>query len=152
MMPVTIRPARIPRNGFCPITRNASEIGEFLYGSIEPDIKLRPMNNAPNPTKISPTSLFFSALQNKRIKAPIPTNSGAKNSGFNTLPKEPSDTIQAVTVVPILAPIMTPTACVRFMIPAFTKPTTMTVVAELLWIMAVTSVPTKIATNRLFVR
>ena len=37
-----------------------------------------------------------------------------------------------VTVVPILAPIMTPTDCFKVMIPAFTKPTTITVVALLL--------------------
>ena len=50
---------------------------------------------------------------------------GLKNFAHSTL-----DTSQPVTVVPILAPIITPIAWVRFMIPAFTKPTTMTVVAE----------------------
>ena len=41
------------------------------------------------------------------------------------------DRIQAVTVVPILEPMMTPTACFRVIMPELTKPTTMTVVAEL---------------------
>ena len=40
------------------------------------------------------------------------------------------DRIQDVIVVPIFAPMMIPTAWVRFMIPELTKPTTMTVVAE----------------------
>ena len=40
------------------------------------------------------------------------------------------ETIQAVMVVPILAPIIIPTDWLKFRIPAFTKPTTMTVVAE----------------------
>ena len=39
-------------------------------------------------------------------------------------------TIQAVTVVPILAPIMTPIACVSVRSPALTKLTTITVVAD----------------------
>ena len=38
--------------------------------------------------------------------------------------------IQAVTVVPTLAPRITPTACDSFIIPEFTKPTTITVVAD----------------------
>ena len=67
--------------------------------------------------------------------APIPINSGAKNAGWNTANASPSwfiDTIQAVIVVPILAPMITPTACVRFRTPALTNPTTITVVAPLL--------------------
>ena len=39
------------------------------------------------------------------------------------------ETIHAVTVVPILAPNITPMACVNVRISAFTKLTTMTVVA-----------------------
>ena len=44
-------------------------------------------------------------------------------------------------MVPILAPMITPTACDNFMIPEFTKPTTITVVAEDDWITAVTPAP-----------
>ena len=40
------------------------------------------------------------------------------------------DTIHAVTVVPILAPIITPIACASVRSPALTKLTTMTVVAD----------------------
>ena len=40
--------------------------------------------------------------------------------------------IWPVTVVPMLAPMMTPMACVRVMSPASTKLTVMTVVALLL--------------------
>ena len=39
-------------------------------------------------------------------------------------------TSQAVTVVPILAPIITPIACESVSSPAFTKLTTITVVAD----------------------
>ena len=40
------------------------------------------------------------------------------------------DKIQEVTQVPRLAPIITPTACPSVIRPEFTKPTTITVVAE----------------------
>jgi len=39
--------------------------------------------------------------------------------------------IHEVTVVPMLAPIITLMACLNTIIPEFTKPTTITVVAEL---------------------
>ena len=41
-----------------------------------------------------------------------------------------SDSIHAVIVVPILAPIITLIDCANFIIPELTKPTTITVVAE----------------------
>ena len=49
--------------------------------------------------------------------------------------------IQPVTLVPMIAPMMIPIACVRFIIPEFTKPTTITEVAEEDWITAVTPAP-----------
>lgn len=55
---------------------------------------------------------------------------GAKKSGLKMLPHSDIDTSQPVIVVPILAPMMTPIAWERFIKPAFTNPTTMTVVAE----------------------
>jgi hypothetical protein len=47
---------------------------------------------------------------------------------LNLNPK--NEMIQAVIVVPILAPIITVTDCNKFNKPAFTKLTTITVVAE----------------------
>ena len=82
----------------------------------------------------------------------MPSKRGAKNSGFITLPHSLMDTIHAVMVVPIFAPIITPTAWVSSSIPALTKPTTMTVVAEELCIMAVIPAPTRIAISLFFVR
>ena len=70
------------------------------------------------------------------IAIPITPIIGEKVDGFNSCIKKlslsipASDRIQEVTVVPILAPIMTPTARESVMIPLFTKPTTITVVAE----------------------
>ena len=60
-----------------------------------------------------------------------------------------TESIREVTVVPMLAPMMTPTAPLRLMSPAFTKPTTMTVVAEEDWITAVITAPTNTPRTRL---
>ena len=63
------------------------------------------------------------------------------------IPFEPSmydrHKIQPVTLVPMLAPMMIPIACATFIIPEFTKPTTITVVAEEDWMIAVTAVPSE---------
>ena len=64
------------------------------------------------------------------ITTPIIIAIGAKFAGLNIFAHSTLDTSHPVTVVPMLAPIITPIACVRFMIPAFTKPTTITVVAD----------------------
>ena len=50
-------------------------------------------------------------------------------------------------VVPMLAPIMIHTACLRVIMPELTKPTTITVVAEEDWITAVMPAPTSYAQN-----
>ena len=57
-----------------------------------------------------------------------------------------------VTVVPMLAPRITPAACDRFIRPAFTKLTTMTVEALDDWMIAVKKMPTSIPENRLVVK
>ena len=49
--------------------------------------------------------------------------------------------IQAVSVVPMLEPIMTPTVCPSSMIPEFTSPTSITVIAEELWMAMVIPAP-----------
>ena len=74
---------------------------------------------------------------------------GVKELGLSSLTKKlPLSSpvrlrIQEVTVVPTLAPIITPMACRRESRPELTKPTTITVVAEELWITAVTPIPVR---------
>lgn len=69
---------------------------------------------------------------------------GPKDWGFISTMKMLSEEISprrricAVTVVPMLAPMMMPTVCSSFMIPELTKPTHMTVVAAEEWIRPVT--------------
>ena len=62
------------------------------------------------------------------------------------------DTIWAVIVVPMFAPIMMPIACLRVISPALTKPTVITDVALLLWISMVVKTPTNKVDHDLFVR
>ena len=62
-----------------------------------------------------------------------------------------SETICPVTVVPMFAPKMTPIACWSEISPALTKPTVITLVADELWMSAVTPSPAKIAKKRFFV-
>ena len=67
---------------------------------------------------------------------PIRARTGVNEDGFKSLIKKLSPlspvrlNIQAVTVVPTLAPIITPTDCAIVIMPELTKPTTITVVAD----------------------
>ena len=86
---------------------------------------------------------------------PISAKTGVKDVGFNKLTKTlelsiPDKlSIHEVIVVPTFAPIMIPIACFKFIIPEFTNPTTITVVAEELCIIAVTPAPNKKPLNLL---
>ena len=67
------------------------------------------------------------------------------------LKEKPADMIHAVSVVPILAPMITLMACARVSSPALTKETVITVVAVDDCTAAVTSIPVSIPVNRLVV-
>ena len=111
-----------------------------------------------NPTRMVPMLFFLSFLENKRSTAPIRASTGEKELGFKSsikrlVPSIPVRLkIQEVAVVPILAPMMIPTAWLSFMMPEFTNPTTITVVAEDDWITAVTPAPKSTACQRFFVK
>ena len=96
-----------------------------------------------NPTKIIPKpvikfAIFFIFLIKASI-TPINTNKDKYKDIFK-LSREAS---RPVTVVPILDPIIIAAAWLRVITLAFTNPITITVVAEELWITAVTKAPTK---------
>ena len=85
------------------------------------------MNRSENPTITSPMDLRRSFLENINSKEkPI---SGMAMLAIENL-KPMRETSQAVIVVPILAPIMTEIDSARVSSPAFTKLTTITVVAD----------------------
>ena len=81
-----------------------------------------PINNAPKPMTTSPIFLKIGFFINKNITTPTNKITGATAVRLN-------ETSCAVIVVPILAPKMIPTACANSIKPAFTKVTTITVVA-----------------------
>ena len=73
------------------------------------------------------------------------------SNGEASLPEVPIAIIHAVSVVPILAPMMTEMAWANVSKPAFTNDTVITVVAVEDWTEAVTSVPVNIPVKRLVV-
>ena len=89
-----------------------------------------PKNNNPNPIKISPIFFLFVTLEKIRGR-PIPTAGRAILLILNLNPKTAIN--HPVKVVPIFAPIMTPIDSVKVSKPAFTKLTTITVVADEDW-------------------
>ena len=106
------------------------------------------MKRKQNPMTNSPIDLCL-LFCIKSIMTPT-VSRGSANAAMSTL-KPRAEIIQAVTVVPILAPMITPMDCAKVRRPAFTKLTTITVVAEEDWISAVMSIPVKTPVTRLVV-
>ena len=137
IMAVRMAPIAIPKSGL----EKSVIIPVNAVLSARPDtdalIVSIPNISTAKPSKIFPASFFLdsSLLVITRI-IPIAARMGEKEEGFNIarnklLPLIPvKDKIQDVMVVPILAPIMTPTACTKCISPELTKPTTITVVAD----------------------
>ena len=101
---VITAPAKIPIGQLSPIVNKTSlKTSELVRGFIEELIIPIPVNNIPKPSIIFPISFLFFPFANITIAAPIKTKSGAISSSLNA-------TSCAVIVVPILAPIIIPTA------------------------------------------
>ena len=78
------------------------------------------------PVKVLPMSLTFSRFESMFMNTPTTANR-SRNTDTSRLP---SEAIHAVMVVPMLAPMMMEVAWKSVRMPAFTRPTTMTVVAD----------------------
>ena len=96
---------------------------------------------------ISPQFLRERFFENNRGKV-HPMIGSARSLILNSPSPSPA-TSQLVTVVPTFAPRMTPMEPTRSSKPAFTKLTTMTVVADELWISAVMKIPVRTPVMRL---
>ena len=128
-------PAKIPNIVFpSNFIIKVTKAGESASGDIAFFINSIPRKRIPNPNIIFPASFPFLPLENNIVKEPTPKNIGIILSSLNAISC-------AVTVVPIFAPIITAAAWYRFIRPALTKPTTITVVALLLWIIPVIIAP-----------
>ncbi len=99
-----------------------------------------PKNNTPKPSRTSPIRRIIGFFINMTMTTPTMIKSGATASSLN-------DTSWPVTVVPILAPMMTPTDWERFIRPLFTKLTTSTVVALDDWMIPVNTIPSRSPIN-----
>ncbi|MPM46642.1 hypothetical protein SDC9_93347 [bioreactor metagenome] len=111
-------------------------------------MKFSPRKRMPKPRSTSAPSRVLLFLLNI-IGAAKAIETRAKMVISTLKPKRA--TIHPVKVVPMFAPRITPMAWVRPISPAFTKLTTMTVVAEELWMMMVMSMPVMMETNRFLV-
>ena len=123
---------------------NASVSGCAPRSGTELFRKLNPRNSNEKPMIISPIFFFF--LDFAIIKTNPRPIRGIEITEISAL-KPNRAIIQAVMVVPMLAPIITPIDWVNVRRPAFTKLTTITVVALDDWIMAVIMKPVKILLN-----
>ncbi len=124
---------------------HASCPGSEMPGT-ESFIRESPKNRTPKPTSTSPHDFVLPFLKNVK-NTPTAIAGSARAATLSLKPTRA--TIQPVKVVPMFAPMITPTACVREKSPADTKPTTMTVVAELDWMTLVTVNPVSTPLNRL---
>ena len=106
------------------------KLSDSCRGATADDIVVIPIKSNPKPMIMLAISLDERLFPVNITITPSITAMGASLEGLKNLAHSTADTSHPVTVVPIFAPMITPIAWVRFIIPALTKPTTMTVVAE----------------------
>ena len=100
---VITNPTRIAANGLRSVLSSSTMCGDSLIDVMASPMMLSPINRIPNPSTTSPALLMLSFLQNMTMITPAMTNSGAISDRLNAISCP-------VTVVPILAPSMTPEA------------------------------------------
>ena len=106
--------------------KNAT-IASLLLSNVPAELFMndRPRNIRAKPTMNSPTCLYCCFFELVRMNPKI--INGTENAEMST--ENLTAVTHAVSVVPIFAPMMMPTACTSVSSPAFTKLTTSTVVA-----------------------
>ena len=135
MMAVSTSPIKIPSNGLLKDVNRFWKLSDSLSGANTPSMVFIPRKRIPRPTRILAISRFLLLFVNSMINAPIHIRIGANDDGFKSLrrilvsARSPRRRICAVAVLPMLAPNTTGIACPSFMMPAFTKPMSMMVVA-----------------------
>ena len=151
MIAVSIAPNIIPRIGFENMVKRSVNPGTSFNPLTALLIPSIPVIRMANPIRSPPILCFFSFLENIRKTIPINASNGENVVGLKRLTRRLSLSspdrlrIQDVAVVPMFAPIIIYTACLSFIMPEFTNPTTITVVAEEDWIAAVTPAPSRTA-------
>ncbi len=143
---VTPAPTSTPKMGFVMAWKSWAKAGSSRRGRTAASIWNMPVKSTPKPRSICPTSRRRSPLASIKRRMPAIAMAGARVVGAMKRSRKPPSPplrrrIWAVTVVPMLAPMMTPMAWRSFITRAFTRPTTMTVAAEEDWMAAVTTAP-----------
>ena len=129
-------PTKIPAAGFVNIVSMLLNVSLSLSGATAPLIVCIPNIKIAKPSIISPTwrQLSFFITIRKTIPIMATTAEIVAVERSCAMPPDPSiqdrQRIQPVTLVPIFAPMIIPIDCATFIIPEFTNPTTITVVAD----------------------
>ena len=150
---------RVPRRINSSTDQNPNPLSEAMPSSragycsksgMAPCSSCMPTSSRARPMTVCAIDFIFSLFEKMNNKL-----TAAKSMGrLNALDPSPSPSrviIQAVAVVPMLAPMMTATAPPSDINPALTKPTTITVVADDDWMTAVTAVPVRMPLSGLSV-
>ena len=129
-------PASIPSTGLEKRVRIPVNSGTSARGATALLMVFIPNINTAKPSITVATFFSLSLWENMRIPTPMIASMGEKDVGLHSFTKKEElsipavPRIQEVIVVPILAPMIIPTACCSFMMLELTNPTTITVVAE----------------------
>ena len=132
---VKAAPTRMPRKGLEKVVSRRINSALCLRGETAPLMVCIPNISTAKPRRISPICQLICFLENMRRMMPM-TATAAVRVEVDSRETQPLPSrlerqmIQPVTLVPIRAPSMMETACSSFIMPEFTKPTTITEVAE----------------------
>ena len=143
MTAVNAAPARTPRSGFSNVMSICWNSGISERPETELDMAFIPNISVANPRRIAAVSFLLSGPFIIIMTVPIRATTGTNDVGLRScshilsLLMPLKLRIHAVMVVPTLEPMITLMACRRSMSPELTNPTTITVVAEELWMIAV---------------
>ena len=157
MATVTSAPASTPSTGFCSWVNSWMKRGLSFRGATAFSMVNRPVNRMPKPMQIWPMLRFLGLFKNTNSTAPTKATMGRKVLGLGMVSTQPEPEMSLrrmswpVTVVPMLAPMMTPMAWDRVKMPLFTRPMQMTVVPALDWMSPVRMAPSRTAFQTLLV-
>ena len=147
MMPVKAAPTSTPSRGLVKAVIRSVNSGISANGATAPLISSMPYMRMEKPIITRPTSRRRCFLEPMISRMPARASRGEKFLGFRKLTKKLSlsmpvrDSSHAVRVVPMLEPMMTPMVCPSSITPEFTRPTSMTVMAEEDWMAMVIPAP-----------
>ena len=141
-------PTMMPKMGLEKVVSRWINSGLCRKGETAPLMLCIPNISTAKPSRMSPTCQCCCFLENMRRIMPITATTAVRveveSKETQPLPSTlDRQMIQPVTLVPMRAPSIMATACSSFIMPEFTKPTTITEVADEDWIIAVTAVPRK---------